>query len=65
MYKKICEMYMLIIDTMRGDRYKIPANELTKCSIMQKTVPEFIHIMTSQMNLFISQRATEFSKNGE
>ena len=47
LYKKICDMYMLLIDSMRGERYKMPANEITKCSVMQKTLPEFIHIMNT------------------
>ena len=34
LYKKISEMFMMLLDCMKSERYNMPADELTKCSVM-------------------------------
>ena len=61
-YKKLCEILLLLLNAMTMPRYNIPAPELTKCTVMQLGLSGFLNLLTSQMNTFILTRAAEFAR---
>jgi hypothetical protein len=47
LYTKICKLNIRLIEVMTCQKMNIPANELTKCSVMQLALPAFLHTMSS------------------
>jgi len=45
--------------------FKFPKEEATKCLVFAQTLPQFLNMMTKNLNFFVMTRATEFYKYSE